>query len=111
MIMFGSFLPSMLVGFSTTNLTWAWEPTLSWNQLHSLTSEKVFSCYRLISTVAVWYRRYSVAPSPRQGNCRAVDVQPLSRVEIANHSGVGWCTTSDAFGFRKLLLMESIHQT
>jgi hypothetical protein len=37
MIMFGSFLPSLLVGFSTTNFTWEWEPTLSWNQLHSLT--------------------------------------------------------------------------
>jgi uncharacterized protein YfaT (DUF1175 family) len=33
MIMFGSFLPSLLVGFSTTNFTRAWEPTLSWNQL------------------------------------------------------------------------------
>src|SRR5437899_12242708 len=27
--------PSLLVGFSTTNFTRAWEPTLSWNQLHS----------------------------------------------------------------------------
>jgi hypothetical protein len=35
MIMFGSFLPSLLVGFSTTNFTRASEPTLSWNQLHS----------------------------------------------------------------------------
>jgi hypothetical protein len=35
--MFGSFLPSLLVGFSTTNFTRAGEPTLSWNQLHSLT--------------------------------------------------------------------------
>jgi amidase len=26
--MFGSFLPSLLVGFSTTNSTRAWEPTL-----------------------------------------------------------------------------------
>jgi hypothetical protein len=34
---FGSFLPSLLVGFSTTNFTRAWEPTLSRNQLHSLT--------------------------------------------------------------------------
>jgi hypothetical protein len=25
------------VGFGTTNFTRAWEPTLSWNQLHSLT--------------------------------------------------------------------------
>jgi hypothetical protein len=33
MIMFGSFLPSLLVGFSTTNFTRAGEPTLSWNQL------------------------------------------------------------------------------
>ena len=33
--MFGSFLPSLLVGFSTTNFTRAGEPTLSWNQLHS----------------------------------------------------------------------------
>jgi hypothetical protein len=32
--MFGSFLPSLLVGFSTTNFTRDWEPTLSWNQLH-----------------------------------------------------------------------------
>jgi hypothetical protein len=35
MIMFGSFLPSLLVGFSTTNFTRAGEPTLSCNQLHS----------------------------------------------------------------------------
>jgi hypothetical protein len=34
MIMFGSFLPSLLVGFSTTNFTRAGEPTLSWNQFH-----------------------------------------------------------------------------
>jgi len=34
MIMFGSFLPSLLVGVSTTNFTRAREPTLSWNQLH-----------------------------------------------------------------------------
>ena len=27
--------PSSLVGFSTTNFTRAWEPTLSWNQLRS----------------------------------------------------------------------------
>ena len=40
MIMFGSFLPSLLVGFSTTNFTRDWEPTLSWNQLHSLTRAK-----------------------------------------------------------------------
>jgi hypothetical protein len=39
MIMFGSFLPSLLVGFSTTNFTRAGEPTLSWNQLRSLTFE------------------------------------------------------------------------
>jgi hypothetical protein len=38
MIMFGSFLPSLLVGFSTTNFTRAGEPTLSWNQLHSLSA-------------------------------------------------------------------------
>ena len=30
-------LPSLLVGFSTTNFTRAAEPTLSWNQLHSST--------------------------------------------------------------------------
>jgi quercetin dioxygenase-like cupin family protein len=34
--MFGSFLPSLLVGFSTTNFTREWEPTLSWNQFLSL---------------------------------------------------------------------------
>ena len=28
--------PSLLVGFSTTNSTWASEPTLSWNQFHQL---------------------------------------------------------------------------
>jgi hypothetical protein len=33
--LFGSFLPSLLVGFSTTNFTRASEPTLSWNQFHS----------------------------------------------------------------------------
>src|SRR5215471_10634943 len=27
----------VLVGFSTTNFTRAWEPTLSWNQFHALT--------------------------------------------------------------------------
>jgi hypothetical protein len=32
--LFGSFLPSLLVGFGTTHFTRAWEPTLSWNQLH-----------------------------------------------------------------------------
>jgi hypothetical protein len=26
---------SLLVGFTTTNFTRAWEPTLSWNQLRS----------------------------------------------------------------------------
>jgi hypothetical protein len=31
--MSGSFLSSLLVGFSTTNFTRAEEPTLSWNQL------------------------------------------------------------------------------
>ena len=31
--LFGSFLPSLLVAFSTINLTRAREPTLSWNQL------------------------------------------------------------------------------
>src|ERR1700722_140023 len=40
MIMFGSFLPSLLVGFSTTNSSRAWEPTLSWNQLHSMTGRE-----------------------------------------------------------------------
>lgn len=35
MIMFGSFLPSLLVGFSTTNFTREREQTLSWSQLHS----------------------------------------------------------------------------
>src|ERR1700719_4361528 len=39
MIMFGSFLPSLLVGFSTTNSTRSWEPTLSCNQLHSNSHE------------------------------------------------------------------------
>jgi hypothetical protein len=34
--LFGSFLPSLLVGFSTTNFTRASEPTLSWNQFHFL---------------------------------------------------------------------------
>jgi len=33
--LFGSFLPSLLVGVSTTNFTRAREPTLSWNQLRS----------------------------------------------------------------------------
>src|SRR5262249_52223703 len=31
MIMFGSFLPSLLGWLSTTNSTRAWEPTLLWN--------------------------------------------------------------------------------
>jgi len=34
--LFGSFLPSLLVGLRTTNSTRVWEPTLSWNQLHQL---------------------------------------------------------------------------
>jgi hypothetical protein len=38
--MFGSFLPSLLVGFSTTNFTRAWEPTLLWNHFtHWLASK------------------------------------------------------------------------
>jgi hypothetical protein len=37
--MFGSFLPSLLVGFSTTNFTRAAEPTLSCNQLRSFSSQ------------------------------------------------------------------------
>ena len=37
--LFGSFLPSLLVGFSTTNFTRAWEPTLSWNQIHLIDRE------------------------------------------------------------------------
>jgi len=41
--MFGSFLPSLLVGFSTTNSTRAWEPTLSWNQLHLPTEKQLSS--------------------------------------------------------------------
>jgi hypothetical protein len=32
--MFGSFSRALLVGFSTTNFTRAWEPTLSWDQFH-----------------------------------------------------------------------------
>jgi hypothetical protein len=48
MIMFGSFLPSPLVGFSTTNFTRAWEPTLSWNQLHSPTELQVPSALFLL---------------------------------------------------------------
>jgi len=41
-----------MVGFSTTNFTRAWEPTLSWNQLHSephgkcQTSENEDSCHK-----------------------------------------------------------------
>src|SRR5262244_1620045 len=49
MIMFGSFLPSLLVGVSTTNSTRAWEPTLSWNQLHSLTRRTGLH-YRVLMT-------------------------------------------------------------
>src|SRR5271170_7840779 len=49
MIMFGSFLPSLLVGFSTTNFTRASEPTLSWNHLHSLTGDS--ECNRLLTTI------------------------------------------------------------
>src|SRR5712692_10099052 len=45
MIMFGSFLPSLLVGFSTTNFTRASEPTLSWNQLRLLTCGWAFCVY------------------------------------------------------------------
>lgn len=36
-------LPSLLVGFSTTNFTRTWEPTLSWNELHVLTMMNVMS--------------------------------------------------------------------
>src|SRR5205809_497573 len=41
-----------MVGFSTTNFTRAWEPTLSWNRLHSephgkcQTSENEDSCHK-----------------------------------------------------------------
>src|SRR5580704_16731147 len=37
MIMFGSFLPGLLVGWHHQSLLGSREPTLSWNQLHSLT--------------------------------------------------------------------------
>jgi hypothetical protein len=49
--MFGSFLPSLLVGFRTTNFTRASEPTLSWNQLHSLAlaRETLSWCRRLVT--------------------------------------------------------------
>jgi hypothetical protein len=40
--------PSLLVGFSITNSTRAWEPTLSWNQLRS---KLLNECYVLIATV------------------------------------------------------------
>jgi hypothetical protein len=45
--LFGSFLPSLLVGFSTTNFTRAREPTLSCNQLRSL---RDFERYGLVSS-------------------------------------------------------------
>src|SRR5258708_26391495 len=35
MIMFGSFLPGLLVGWHHQSLLGSREPTLSWNQLHS----------------------------------------------------------------------------
>src|SRR6266849_5150682 len=38
MIMFGSFLPGLLVGLHHQSLSGSREPTLSWNQLHSLES-------------------------------------------------------------------------
>jgi len=43
--MFGSFLPSLLVGFRTTNFTRDWEPTLSWNQSHQQSDRE---CKRLL---------------------------------------------------------------
>src|ERR1700676_266464 len=36
---------------STTNFTRASEPTLSWNQLHSLTPDRGFECNCLITSV------------------------------------------------------------
>src|SRR5207244_7524595 len=72
-------------------------PFRRWCCLRSQPTPKGAPFYNAISTVAVWYRRYSVARL-RARELPAVDVQPLSRVEIANHSGVEWCTRSDAFG-------------
>jgi len=51
MIMFGSFLPSLLVGFSTTNFTREWEPTLSWNQFHSSRAMSVNCLQQLASDI------------------------------------------------------------
>jgi hypothetical protein len=43
-------LPSLLVGFSTTNFTRQREPTLLWNQLHSLSLKTLTWLERFSST-------------------------------------------------------------
>jgi len=57
MIMFGSFLPSLLVGFRTTNFTRTSEPTLSWNQSLPVS--------RLLDRNNFRIARYSAANGPQ----------------------------------------------
>jgi len=47
--MFGSFLPSLLVGFSTTHLTRAGEPTLLWNHYTNNQIRPKWSCEKLLN--------------------------------------------------------------
>jgi hypothetical protein len=56
MIMSGSFLPSLLIGFSILNFTRASEPTLSWLQLPvgSAKHSRSGPCHQQACTVTVF---------------------------------------------------------
>jgi hypothetical protein len=72
MIMFGSFFPSLLVGWHHQSLLGSREPTLSWNQLHS---ERLFL-----------YLRYGAqGQDHRYANCgEAPPRQPLILKRLAS---------------------------
>ena len=82
MIMSGSVLPSLLVGFSTTNFTRAWEPTLSWNQLHSqpgsvgVLSEIAFHEKAGRSQVD-FFAGWNIVSLPPSGHCRHASIRTL----------------------------------
>jgi hypothetical protein len=72
------FRESLLVGFSTTNSTRAWEPTLSWNQLHSSWG---FERNRDFTTVLrEWMSEYAMA--------RSATVLPDSSIPLQKSSVV-----------------------
>src|SRR5580693_921122 len=83
MIMFGSFLPSLLVGFSTTNFTRAGEPTLSWNQLRSLSPD---ACRSILNA------RYGMSAMRFQQLCRQFLVCNIDQTHIWELSKIGVTT-------------------